>query len=154
MVVARWCRDYKPWGNRARKSKQSVTRSDLYLCSNFTGTLGVAYNAAYIGFVYTSLGLKGNRGGWWWRECQRRGSWLRLQIEGTQGELWIPSESRREVSSVTSPFCVLLPRGQTNNWFGIRGRRAPVSKQTGATQRQQTGLDLWITLIPSLRLSS
>lgn len=45
------------------------------------------YNAAYIGFVYTSLGLKGHRDGWWWREGQRRGSWLHLQIEGTQGEL-------------------------------------------------------------------
>lgn len=55
----------KPWGNRARKSKQTVTRSDLYLWSNFIGTLGVPYNAAYIGFVYTSLGLKGYHNGWW-----------------------------------------------------------------------------------------
>lgn len=63
-----------------------MTWSDLYHWSNFIWTLGVPYNAVYIGFVYTSLGLKGTTtgggggggGGW--------GSWLHLQSEGTEGE--------------------------------------------------------------------
>lgn len=44
------------------------------------------YNAAYIGFVYTSLGLKGHHNGWWQREGQRRGSWLHLQTRGPRRE--------------------------------------------------------------------
>lgn len=52
----------------------------------------MSHNAAYIGFVYTSLSLKDHRDGWlqrgggWMggvrRGGQRRGSWLRLWAEG------------------------------------------------------------------------
>lgn len=61
---------------------------------------------------------------------------------------------RREVSRLRSRFYMLQLGGQANNCFGIRGRWTPVSRQTGHTQRLQTGLDLWITLIPSVQLNS
>ena len=77
-----------------------MTWSDLYLQSNFTGTLGVPYNAVYIGFVYTSLGLKGHHDGWWWREGQRRGAWLHSQRESTKGEPRFSLERRHKVSGL------------------------------------------------------
>lgn len=87
-------------------------------------------------------------------EGQRRGSWLHLQTGGTEGELCLSLKRRHEVSRRRSRFCMLLMGGRANNCFGISGRWAPISGQTGHTQRLQTGLDSWITLIPLVQLSS
>lgn len=87
----------RPGEKKEKKSKQSMTRSDLYLQSFFTRTLGVPHNAVYIGFVYTSLGLKGHRDGWWEREGQR---WLHLESGSTEGELCPSLEHKRRVSGL------------------------------------------------------
>lgn len=92
--------------NRAKKSKLTMTQSDLYLKSNFTGTLGVPYNAVYIGFVYTSLGLKGHHNGWWEREGQNHGSLLHLQNGSMEGDSHISSECKHKVSRLILNMCV------------------------------------------------
>lgn len=84
-------------GQGKKKSKQSMTWSDLYLQSFFARTLGVPHNAVYIGFVYTSLGLKGHRDGWWEREGQR---WLHLESGSTEGELCTSLVHKRRVSGL------------------------------------------------------
>lgn len=96
------------------------------------------YNAAYIGFVYTSLGLKGHHNGWWEREGQRLGSWLHLQTGDRERELSF--KRRHEVSRLSSQFCMLPMGGQDNNCAGIRGRCMLLSRQTHAETADGTGL--------------
>lgn len=120
----------------------------MYLWSNFIGTLGVPYNAAYIGFVYTSLGLKGHHNGWCQREGQRQGSWLHLQTRGP----------RRESSASSFSFFFFKTRGGARSddshlvsicscWedrlitvWGISGR-ATNSRQAGRTPIRGRGED-------------